>query len=176
MRLFVAIDLPQDVKKYLRSLQDSLPEEGLSKNKDFHLTLMFLGDCNEEQKAQIEGALGKIKFKPFDFSLTKIGHFGGRYYTRVLWVGIDAQSELKRLQEKIEDRLSSFGFDADRRPYHPHISLARGSTPGSSDAINKHGIGEVERMEVIVNSYQLFESHLDSDGARHEILKNFESE
>ena len=93
MRLFIAIDLPADIKEYVKSLQQTLPDGGLSKTRDFHLTLKFLGECDEKKQTRIESALEKIPFAPFEARLGGIGSFGGAS-PRVLWISLDAPESL----------------------------------------------------------------------------------
>ncbi|PIQ77800.1 RNA 2',3'-cyclic phosphodiesterase [Candidatus Peregrinibacteria bacterium CG11_big_fil_rev_8_21_14_0_20_46_8] len=173
MLLFIAIDLPPEVKAYLATLQARLPDEALAKPKNFHLTLMFLGECDEAMRQKVEAALSKVSFKPFIMSLSRVGNFGGRYYTRVLWAGIEAEKELYHLQQQVEERLSALGIVVDRRGYQPHITLARAKSPGAGTALNNHGITGIEKHIIQVNAFHLFQSHLDEEGSRHEILRSF---
>ena len=78
MRLFIAIDLPENVKEYLRKLQASLPSANMSRARDFHLTLKFLGECGEALRGKVEEELKQIHFQPFEAELGEIGAFGGK--------------------------------------------------------------------------------------------------
>jgi 2'-5' RNA ligase len=44
----------------------------------------------------------------------------------VLWVGLDGEIEvLDRLQEKLDDRLVTIGFDPEEKDFRPHLTLGR---------------------------------------------------
>ncbi|MFH1720479.1 MAG: 2'-5' RNA ligase family protein, partial [Patescibacteria group bacterium] len=60
MRLFVAINLPNEIRNYLKSIQDQLPNAKMTKPKDFHLTLQFLGDAEAAQALEIKSALYQV--------------------------------------------------------------------------------------------------------------------
>ncbi len=162
MRLFIAIDLPQDVKEYLRKLQSFLVSPDRTKiflTHDFHVTLKFLGSCSEDRRKEIEKKLARLSvdFHSFDSQLTKIGTFGGRY-PRVVWVGITSPVWLK-------DFARSVGNEDD---FVPHITLAR--IKGDLSKIS------VEPMKFRVEDFCLFESRLSSKGAVHIKLSTFRSQ
>ena len=124
MRLFIAIELPEDIKNYLRQIQQQLPEVRMSKAKDFHLTLKFLGEIDETMAENIKRELEKISFEKFSLTLSDIGVFPNERNVRVVWTGLKECKELIKLQKAVEAALRSFGFKSDKR-FHPHLTLAR---------------------------------------------------
>ena len=121
-RLFVAIDLPEQVKEAVTGIVHRgvagarwVPPEQL------HLTLRFIGDCDERTFQEIRGGLSALKSAPFPLTIRGIGHFPPRGEPRVLWVGVEDSVELSTLQAKIEREIVSAGIEADKRRFSPHI-------------------------------------------------------
>ena len=103
MRLFIAIDLDQE--DYFKQIQGQIPETKATYPKVFHLTLKFLGEI--DKKDEIIKALEKIKFKSFILKTTEMGVFPSEKYIKVVWLGLEDNSDLKKLQEDIEKELEA---------------------------------------------------------------------
>ena len=115
MRLFVAIELPDEVKDQLVALKTDIPGATWVKTPAMHLTLRFLGDhINAICLTPIKTALASIKAAPFTLALGGTGRFpsGTRRPARVLWVGIADQPALLTLQSAVEQRLAGGGVSA----------------------------------------------------------------
>ena len=117
MRLFVAIDVTEDIEDYFRDIQRNLQVKGLSLSKHFHITLKFLGEVNEAKLSDIDTNLKLISFEKFKVKLADIGSF-----PRVVFVGTEKNESLMQLQTKIINALPSF---PDDHSFHPHFILAR---------------------------------------------------
>lgn len=125
MRLFVAIDLPEDFKQQLALLQFGIPDARWSKAEVAHITLNFLGDVNQADIMDIGLALGRIKAPAFDVQLEGVGVFGNAKRPRILWAGIRPTPELLFLQQKTAAALSRCGVKLEERRFKPHVTLAR---------------------------------------------------
>ena len=128
-----------------------------------HLTLHFLGLASADEVVK---SLCDVEFDPFDLELHGLGHFDARDGNMILWVGVDVSPPLLRLHQSIGDRLSSIGIPLDKRPYSPHITLARG--PSSilqpyleSIAVREHSLTIPTHR---VTEYTLYSSELHSTG------------
>jgi 2'-5' RNA ligase len=133
IRSFIAVELPEEVKKELRRVQDelSLAKYGFVKcvsPEGIHLTLKFLGNVAESKMAGIvrvmeESSLG---VSPFQLQITEVGAFPNMRRPRVIWVGI--KGELDKLigwQQRLDKGLVPLGFAKENRPFTPHLTLAR---------------------------------------------------
>lgn len=164
MRLFIAIDLPEEIKEYMRKLQALFPAAKMSKTHDFHLTLKFLGSCEENRRKRVEECLRKIPFQPFEATLEGIGVFGGSR-PRVVWIGIKVPPWLSESVREIENRMYELGFQKEYR-FTPHITLARvkfiEDPQKFSEALKKIS---VEPLKFPVENFYLFESQLSLKGA-----------
>lgn len=175
MRLFIAIDLPENVKKILRRVQELLCESEtaeLGLSHDFHLTLKFLGECDEKKKDEVVAALVKIPFDRFDAELTSVGTFG-REIPRVVWAGIAVPASLSRTVKQIELAMRALKFPPE---YHftPHITLARVKNIVDSEAFAQTlELLPLPQMSIRVKNFFLFESRLSGTSAVHTKLQSF---
>lgn len=128
MRLFTAINFNEETVSGLLSLQDVLrtrSERGRFPASDnLHLTLVFLGECDEEQTAKAAGAMDKIRFAPFPISIERVGRFK-RDRGALWWAGVAESKPLMDLQQTLTDQLTALGFTLEKRKYTPHITLGR---------------------------------------------------
>lgn len=89
---------------------------------NLHITLAFLGPLKEKDLAAIV-EVPPIQSREFMIELDKLGHWSR---SRVLWLGArQIPGELVRLERNLWDALAAVGFERERRPYHPHVTLAR---------------------------------------------------
>jgi len=125
MRLFVALDLPWDLKERLAQLRVSLPGARFIPPENYHLTLRFIGEADPIQAEEIDHTLAAIRAPAFDLHLSGLGIFSRNGRPAALWVGVDRNPALDHLQAKIETALRRAGFEPERRRFAPHITLAR---------------------------------------------------
>ena len=100
--------------------------------KGIHLTLAFLGELDDAQLADATQAaeVAAQQVRAFHYQLTHLGIFGTVRHPRVLWMGIDEPSGmLNRLQYILHQQLEQRGFELDKRPFSPHLTLARAKAP-----------------------------------------------
>ena len=128
MRLFIAINFSDTMRNELLAILDKLRSESkhgrFTEPENLHLTLAFLGECNNGQAAAAKDAMDTINFEPFQISIGNIGRFkrdGGDIW----WAGILASKPLINLQKELIGKLTAEGFIPDKRKYKPHITLGR---------------------------------------------------
>jgi 2'-5' RNA ligase len=128
MRLFVAYDLPDNVRKKLVEFQKQIGESEARikwvEEKNIHLTLKFLGEVEEGKTKEIIKALESVKFKPFLTSISELGVFPSEKFIRVIWVGLKPFEPIEDLHERIENSLVTLGFLRDKR-FQAHVTLGR---------------------------------------------------
>ncbi len=126
MRLFVAIDLPWDLRHRIVALAVAgiqgarwVPPE------NYHLTLRFIGEVPPHVAEEIDLALAALRGQQLDLTMAGVGTFdkGGRANT--LYIGVDRNPRLEHLQNKIETALQRVGLEPERRRFQPHVTLAR---------------------------------------------------
>ncbi len=166
-RLFVAVDLPDWIKEEmkilcffgLRGVKWVNPEQ-------FHLSLSFIGEVDQEKARDISDNLTKIRVNPFKLSLNSVGTFPSAKSPKVIWVGIGKSEELIRLQKKVAVQLNQIGIRLEKRKYFPHITLARvkSKNPGRiGDFLVHNGLYKSKEFEVA--EFHLYLSRLTPKGA-----------
>jgi 2'-5' RNA ligase len=129
----VAVELPGEVLEALNRLQHELQRHvpaGLRwvRPEGIHLTLKFLGETPREKVDAIQQAVKRaVKgIAPHEVALGSLGTFGGRSSPRVLWVDLSGGTEaLLRLQRQVDWDLDAIGYPSEKRPFSPHLTLAR---------------------------------------------------
>jgi 2'-5' RNA ligase len=135
MRLFVAVDLPDDARQAI-GVHQKLIADALSTSRDglklieperMHLTLLFLGEVPDTQvPTMVEAMNPSADMAPFDVVFGGVGVFPMRGAARVLWIGVTQGADLlARLQHDIAERIRALGVAFDDRPFHPHLTIGR---------------------------------------------------
>jgi len=184
MRLFVAIELPGDVREALGRLQHELQRRGLEKLRwvqpeGIHLTLKFLGETPAERVTAISEALAGVAvgIAPHELTLGGLGTFGGSR-PRVLWLDLGGDVEAVRaLQERIESALGELGFERETRGWSPHLTLARVRPEAAREAASAipTALGAVDAPSgvIAVREVSLMRSTLRPGGAVYERIAAF---
>jgi len=168
MRLFIAFGVSDEVKSYLKNIQLQLPGSDSKLVKDFHLTLRFLGECDEKEIKEIKNNLEQINFPSFRAKTSCLGVFPGENFIRVVWVGLEPKNKIIELKEQIEKVL---GLTKDER-FHPHITLARIKfLKNREDYLEKLKLIKTKEIEFEVSGVKLYKSELTPKGPVHEPIK-----
>lgn len=132
IRAFIAIELPNSVKDFLREIVDDLKKYETDirwvKIEGMHLTLKFLGSVPVELISQIEHASKKVftNQPPVELHVAGLGAFPDLKRPRVIWAGCqDVGEQLKPLVTSLENALEPLGFAKEKRPFNPHFTLGR---------------------------------------------------
>jgi len=186
MRLFVACELPPAVKEELAQLQGELRAQGAGRLRwvrpeGIHLTLKFLGGVSPAMAERVRDALAAAISDPFSLSLRlgRVGSFGGRTRLRVVWVGLEGDTEqLASLADLVENALAPLGFPRERRPFAAHLTLARvpdetGIEERSRLADLLEGFQRLPLPSMTVSEVSLMQSFLSPAGARYERRASF---
>jgi 2'-5' RNA ligase len=122
-RLFVAVELPSNVKQALARAQPR-PTTGLRlvTPEQMHLTLHFIG---EAQLDLIAAALTAVKCSPFEIGIEGVGRFPTQGRATTLWAGVTNEIALRRLHASVGEALAVTGYQPESRLFAPHITLAR---------------------------------------------------
>ena len=137
-RLFIAIDLPDDLKNALGKLTSGIDGAKWVKREQMHLTLRFIGDVDDSGLEFIQSALQKIQSPSFDTHLEGVGQFPPKGSPRVLWVGLKSPPALNTLQRQINASITSLGLPPEDHPFSPHITLARFKSPPHPESMRQY--------------------------------------
>jgi RNA 2',3'-cyclic 3'-phosphodiesterase len=129
MRLFVAVTPPPEAVDELRSatagMRAARPELHWTRPDQWHLTLAFLGEVDDDARADLTVRLGRVgpRHPPLQLALSGAGRFGDR----VLWTRVTGDvAALRRLAESVRVAARRARIAVEERPYRPHLTLARG--------------------------------------------------
>jgi len=132
MRLFIALDIPAEVRaaltKYMERARALAHEARWARVEGLHVTLKFIGHVDDSVVEKIKAALASIKTAPFEVTFTGVGFFPNPNAARVFWAGVDGRESLPHLASNIDSVSEKLGFPRETKPYHPHLTLARTSS------------------------------------------------
>ena len=177
VRSFIAIELPDRVKRGLRELQAQLKAGSQAPIKwvdpaNIHLTLKFLGNVAADRLDEITTAMTQaVQGTPsFSLEIKELGVFPNPRRVQIVWVGLSGEVEkLARLQQRIESELEKLGFAPENRRFTPHLTLARLRDRATPEERQKLGqlIAETEFDAVpsfTADSVKLMKSQLTREG------------
>ena len=187
-RTFIALEMNEALQGHLAGVilqvARMLPGVRWVDPGGIHLTLAFLGELTDEQLAEAIRATESAarRASTFSYRLARLGTFGSSRQPRVIWMGIDEPSgSLLRLHRTLNRELEQRGFEIDKRPFSPHLTLARIKAPLAPD--------ELQRLQHILQSKQygiassdfypvhhldVMKSELSRSGARYTCLRECE--
>ena len=177
VRCFIAIELPEGVKRGLREFQAQLQAGSQAPVKwvdpaNIHLTLKFLGNVAADRMDEIAAAMtGAVQgTSSFPLEVKELGVFPNPRRVQIVWVGLSGEvATLARLQQRIESGLEKLGFHPEGRRFTPHLTLARLRDRATPDERQKLGqlIAETEidpAPSFTVDSVNLMQSQLTREG------------
>ncbi|HEX9241280.1 MAG TPA: RNA 2',3'-cyclic phosphodiesterase [Anaeromyxobacter sp.] len=182
-RLFVALELPDPVRRRLAALADELRRTAGRAGEEVrwvppanvHLTLQFLGAVPEERVPAVEGALRDAarEARPLSLAVRGVGGFPNARRPRVLWAGLEGDlAPLAALVAALGARLAKLGYAPEERPFSPHLTLGRAregrGAPGLAGALA--GAAQEAPAPWRATEVVLFESHLSPRGPRYEAI------
>ncbi len=180
MRLFVAIDIPEEVRGRLAGLVEELRRAvrgpAWARVAGMHLTLKFIGEVEEPKAGGILRALdGAGGFAPFEVHYRGTGFFPDGNAPRVFWAGMVAPPELAALASAVEACLEPLGIARERRAFHPHLTLARLKSRNGLVELHEAAarLRETEFGEGLVEHFHLYRSILKPSGAEYTRMASF---
>ncbi len=185
VRLFVACEVPDEVKQAIGEVIETLRgRSGTAvrwiRPEGVHVTLKFLGEVPVRRLPAIKLAIQEatVGHSPFELEFSTIGTFGGREGLRIMWVGIAGDVlRLEALVRAVNAALAVVGFEPERRPFRPHLTLGR-----VRDEISTRQRAEIEvavgKMDVPPSGWRtpqvsLMRSRLTPQGAFYDVIATF---
>lgn len=168
-RIYVALDLPEDVVDQVDWLCIGLPEVRWVDLDDMHVTLRFIGDVDHPTYEEIGEALADVWAPPLELSLQGIGHYPPRGEPTTLWIGVRPSEGLQALKRRVDRQLRSVGIPFDPRRYEPHLTIARvrGPLPENRMGSFLKRLSLYRSEPFTVSGFTLYSSVLRPDGAIH---------
>ena len=187
IRAFIAVEIGDEMQRALAEAQTRLKQRLYFSSlrwtapTGIHITLKFLGDVLPSKLDAIKTALEGIANQHTEFHLSAedLGVFPSPTRPAVLWVGLQGElTQLHRLRDDVERVIAPLGFPTERRPFSPHLTLARIKEPSAAEVT---ALREVLRHdpvgllgEIGVSELVLIRSDLAPSGAKYTRLASFE--
>ena len=133
MRTFIGLDFDDRLKEELYEIQKNIRTSSQKGSwvplPNFHITLKFLGDTNENQVDEIDKIIESIAVNnlPILITLDKLGYFNKKNNQYgVIWIGIKGEiMKINTIYDIIEREMQTIGFPMEKRKFTPHITLGR---------------------------------------------------
>ena len=183
IRAFIAIELPEGAKLFLKETSDHLRSFGgdvrWAKVASMHLTIKFLGDIAQDTRVAIERGLAPVFGSSSLVTLTVFGAgaFPGSRKPRVIWAGVkDSDGILPAMASRVEKTLEPLGFRRESRPFRPHLTLGRvRSLKRIDDLVTAlRQMSDIEGPTFVADHAVLFQSILKPSGAEYRALRRFD--
>ncbi len=194
-RIFIAINLPLKLKRMLTSYQEEIQKEFSSlaipsdslikfvKPVNFHITLEFLGNLNDEEVSKVCQLCKKVapEIESFPLVLTNISYGPLKNYQeeenkvpKFIWIRGEPSSQLNNLFSKLDKLL--FEGKNNHPSFSPHITLARLRQWRFKrmEIEERPSIDREINLSFEVPSVEVMESELRKDGPRYTVLESIE--
>jgi RNA 2',3'-cyclic 3'-phosphodiesterase len=185
-RVFCAIDLPEAVREkgaaHVERLRVSSPQAQVSWNRkqNIHLTMKFLGELPVSRVDNLSAAAARAvgRLSPFEIYIEGPGVFPKHGPPRVLWIGVrDNSGKLATLSSRFEEECAKEGFVREKRPFHPHLTLARlRQRDGAQALAAKHQGMHFEPLEIVVHELLVIRSELSPEGSKYTVISRHQLE
>lgn len=172
-RVFFGLEIPAEIKDLLLQVRAEVAGASWQSVEQMHLTLLFLGNIEEELLLAAREAARDISLTAFELNIDGLGCFGQPHAPKHLWAGVESEAPIISLHSAIKNQVERLGIQTERRAFRPHLTLAR---------FNRHP-GSIERLlteyrETVFGSFQvdefvLFESQQSSAGSVYTVLERY---
>ncbi len=131
MRLFIGIPMPEEYKRMLGDIQRAWKDKFQSRltwtrPENWHLTLKFLGEVDEERLPDLKEFLDDFSFRELTLQAGSSGFFGSKGQYRVAWLGVEGEVQrLAELAHDMDQGLAGLGFEPEKKAFKAHLTLAR---------------------------------------------------
>ncbi len=197
MRLFVAIDIPEEVRGRIATFVDGVrnfaPDAKWVGPETFHITMKFIGERSPEDADRIKQLLREIQGAPVTLAFSGYGFFPNPNKARVFWTGIQADAHLAQLASAVDNATATLGIPREKAAFTPHLTLARardGCPHGASGRPGPHpgdrprstfarvheklqALPSPEFGTMTATEFFLYESKLSPRGAHYTKLERF---
>ena len=157
MRIFIGIALPPNIKNHCANAQQQLKESGISglypSFNNFHLTLLYIGECTHAQTEAIIEAIATIECEPFAIDLNQIDFFVKKKAT-IAYLQVSKSKQLLALRKQIVDLIKTTELKIEIPSFTPHITLAKNFRLKEQPST----IFALKNQTMLVDQIQLFES------------------
>jgi 2'-5' RNA ligase len=177
IRLFVALNIPEEAKDKLIKVRNSVIPDSFFKweaSDKLHLTLKFIDDIHTDAVDEIKSELLFLENYPilksefFDF-----GFFFRHNKPVILWAGMKIAEPINEIVSEINRRLEKYSIQRENRPYKPHLTILRIKNDFEDNLVTKFKNFTFEPINFNSNSISLYKSELLKTGSKYFEIKNY---
>ncbi len=179
MRLFIAIEFPDHLRRHLLRMQEILrPIFGGKpvRSEQLHLTLKFLGETPDETLPRLLEQLRRVEMGPIRLTTLGVVCFPPNGPVRIVAAALDDQDlHCAQLQSDIDQAAHTAGFPLEARRWTPHVTLIRvkDRLPASARTAGIAAVAKMPRIEFEPEEFALIQSHLGGGGPTYTTLARF---
>jgi 2'-5' RNA ligase len=163
-RLFTGLEIPAELAETLALLRGGLPGARWIDPENYHLTLRFIGDVDDDIAVEVASVLGRVRRNGFDLRLDGLSSFGGRK-PRAVVAAVAPQPAVMELQAEHERLMQRVGLEPEGRKYKPHVTLARLRDSSSFEVAEYLSVqGAFRSTPFPVSRFVLFSSRASTGG------------
>lgn len=161
LRLFVGLGLPDGVAARLSIMCAGVPGANWVEPSNFHITLRFIGEIEEDDAEEIDALLSGIEQPAFSIELAGVNTFGEGTKARSIHASVMPSADLTHLHAKVESAVVRAGQPPEGRKFMPHVTLAHLHKPQPPRlAAFLEGNAVFQAGPFRVEQFTLFESRL----------------
>lgn len=172
-RIFVAIDIPEELKDIIETHIEPFYKNNLARvveRENWHITAVFCGYLDDEELKKLKEKVKEVAEKTEKFALipNKIIFAPPNKKPRMVWLTFKPSQIFSKLCKSFS------GLFQDNREQSPHLTLVRFKEfhyPNLKNLLPENGIDlENETKPFMVESINIMESHLSPKGPKYELL------
>ena len=114
MRLFIAVNLSEEMKDALTEIQVGMHGAGVEGNftrrENMHVTLAFIGEYSDPEL--VKEVMERVRFEPFEIGLNGLGNFRNLW-----WAGLTGSGSLHLVAKRLRRVLADAGIPYDRKKF-----------------------------------------------------------
>jgi RNA 2',3'-cyclic 3'-phosphodiesterase len=115
--------------------------------REWHITLVYIGDIDERYIQELQTAARAIEFEPFQVRLDRM-----EYWPRPKIAAIvppRVPSEMEKLVENLSGVVLAAGIEPQQRIYRPHVTVARNARPFETERLPQSASTEWSSFELL---------------------------
>ena len=158
-RLFIGLRFSEIITHGLKDLQGGVNGANWVTVDNLHLTLRFIGECDNSLVNDILLELTKLRSNCFNIQLNGVNHFKNKGRVKSLWVGVVENSNLVNLRIEIDRLLQKINIEPERKAFKPHVTLAKLKDIRLSDLAYFEQINNLYRSDqILIRHITIFQS------------------
>jgi 2'-5' RNA ligase len=172
-RLFTGVEIPPDVAQALSTLRGGLPGARWIDPENYHVTLRFIGDVDDDIAHEVESLLGRVRRTRFELRIGGLTSFGSKK-PRAVVATVEPSSALMEAQAEQERMMQRIGLEPEGRKYTPHVTLARLRDASSRDVAEYLSTrGHFRSLAFPVSRFVLFSSRASVGGGPYVVEASY---